>query len=111
MKPRLNVWIFYCLHLIELIDVPTGEEKETGRYRFVGDRNDQQLLPTTDVQLSYVGGQKTKSSFTAPPSDFMPWDKIQVAVGDLPVFSQLLVRLTATLQFTTFSMTTKQRLP
>jgi len=47
-------------------------------------------LPTTDVQLSYVGLQKTKSSFTAPPSDFMPWDKIQVAVGDLPVFSQLL---------------------
>ena len=49
-----------------------------------------QLLRTTDIQLSYVGGQKTKSSFTAPPSDFMPWDKIQVAVGDLPVFSQLL---------------------
>ena len=40
--------------------------------------------------MSYVGGQKTKASFTAPPSDFMPWDKIQVAVGDLPVFSQLL---------------------
>ena len=49
-----------------------------------------QSLPTTDVQLSYVGGQKTKASFTAPPSDFMPWDKIQVAVGDLPVFTQLL---------------------
>lgn len=49
-----------------------------------------QLLSTTDIQLSYVGGQKTKASFTAPPSDFMPWDKIQVAVGDLPVFTQLL---------------------
>ena len=29
-------------------------------------------------------------SFEAPPSDWKPWSPICVAIGDLPVFSQLL---------------------
>mmetsp|Transcript_14804 Transcript_14804/g.32160 ORF Transcript_14804/g.32160 Transcript_14804/m.32160 type:complete len:457 (-) Transcript_14804:276-1646(-) len=51
-----------------------------------------QLLPTSNIGLSYCGNPNSKSitSFEAPPSDFKPWDPILVAIGDLPVFSQLL---------------------
>ena len=51
-----------------------------------------QLLPTKSIGLSYVGNPKSRTnmSFEGPPSDFKPWDQVQVAVGDLPVFSQLL---------------------
>lgn len=51
-----------------------------------------QLLPTKSIGLSYVGNPKSRTnmSFEGPPSDFKPWDQVQLAVGDLPVFSQLL---------------------
>lgn len=53
-----------------------------------------QLLPTSSVQLSYCGnakkGGETTMAFEAPPSDWKPWNSIQIAIGDLPVFSQLL---------------------
>ena len=51
-----------------------------------------QLLPTKSIGLSYVGNPKSRTnmSFEGPPSDFKPWDQVQVAVGDLPVLSQLL---------------------
>lgn len=49
-----------------------------------------QLLPTTNIELSYVGNQISDGGFEAPSSDFTPWKKVQMAVGDLPVFSQLL---------------------
>ena len=51
-----------------------------------------QLLPTKSIGLSYVGNPKSRTnmSFEGPPSDFKPWDQVQMAIGDLPVFSQLL---------------------
>lgn len=53
-----------------------------------------QLMPTTNIGLSYCGYPKKDSTstmaFEAAPKDWKPWDRISVAVGDLPVFSQLL---------------------
>ena len=52
-----------------------------------------QLLPTAKVELSYCGNAKrdqTTMSFEAPPSDWKPWSPVQLAVGDLPVFTNLL---------------------
>ncbi|KAL3759282.1 hypothetical protein ACHAWU_002083 [Discostella pseudostelligera] len=54
-----------------------------------------QLLPTATVGLSYCGNpivsKDNKSmAFEAPPSEWKPWSEIDVAVGDLPVFTQLL---------------------
>jgi hypothetical protein len=55
-----------------------------------------QNFPTYKVQLSYCGDpiQSSSSSkrmtFQPPPSNWNPWDPISIAIGDLPVFSQLL---------------------
>ena len=52
-----------------------------------------QLLPTAKVELSYCGNAKrdqTTMSFEAPPSDWKPWSPVQLAVGDLPVFTNLI---------------------
>jgi hypothetical protein len=58
-----------------------------------------QLLPTATVGLSYCGNSiltknnnqgKATMAFEAPPSEWKPWSDINVAVGDLPVFTQLL---------------------
>jgi hypothetical protein len=54
------------------------------------------LLPTVKKQLSFVGdpimdpntGRPT--GFEQPPPEWKPWDPVQVAVGDIPVFSQIL---------------------
>ena len=53
------------------------------------------LLPTYNIQLGYCGNPiKTSSpttmSFESPSSDFQPWDPISIAIGDLPVFTNLL---------------------
>ena len=42
-----------------------------------------QLLPTKSIGLSYVGNPKSRTnmSFEGPPSDFKPWDQVQMAVG------------------------------
>ena len=54
-----------------------------------------QVLPTYKVQLSYVGEPIQSPSsqlmtFQSPPSKWMPWESVSIAIGDLPVFSQLL---------------------
>lgn len=56
-----------------------------------------QLLQTAKVGLSYSGspisnkdGSQQTMSFEAPPTDFKPWNPTVVAIGDLPVFSDLL---------------------
>jgi hypothetical protein len=55
-----------------------------------------QILPTYKVQLSYVGDPIIPSAstqsmiFQSPPSAWKPWDPISLAIGDLPVFTQLL---------------------
>lgn len=53
-----------------------------------------QVLPTYKVQLSYAGDPIQSSSqsmtFQAPSSNWKPWDPISIAIGDLPVFTQLL---------------------
>lgn len=53
-------------------------------------------LPTVRKQLSYVGNpifdpdSKRPIGFEAPPANWKPWDPVQIAVGDIPVFSQIL---------------------
>jgi hypothetical protein len=51
-------------------------------------------LPQKEVQLTFAGDAHKDASgtivFAEPPEQWQPWDPIQVAVGDLPVFSQLL---------------------
>lgn len=51
-----------------------------------------QLMPTAnDVRLSYCNNaNKDARSFEAPPQDWTPWDPILLAIGDLPVFTNLL---------------------
>ena len=52
------------------------------------------LLPTAAVQFSFAGAARKagdgRLSFDAPPPGWAPWAPVQAAVGDLPVFSQLL---------------------
>ena len=53
------------------------------------------LLPTRRTQLTYVGdAQKDPTTggltFEPPPSKWKLWDPVQVAIGDLPVFRDLL---------------------
>lgn len=53
------------------------------------------LLPTRKTQLNFAGdAQKDPAtgavSFEAPPSNWKIWDPVQLAIGDLPVFSDLL---------------------
>jgi hypothetical protein len=51
-------------------------------------------LPTTSVQLTYTGNPVRSSrgplTFEPPAKEWKPWKPISVAVGDLPVFEQLL---------------------
>ena len=55
-----------------------------------------QLLPTTNIGVSFCGNaiqnkdDKSNMSFEAPTSDWTPWSAVPMAIGDLPVFSQLL---------------------
>eukprot|EP00984_Skeletonema_dohrnii_P018171 scaffold8417_cov83-Skeletonema_dohrnii-CCMP3373.AAC.1 len=55
-----------------------------------------QLLPTTNIGVSFCGNaiqnkdHKSNMSFEAPTSDWTPWSAVPMAIGDLPVFSQLL---------------------
>eukprot|EP00984_Skeletonema_dohrnii_P021780 scaffold10966_cov75-Skeletonema_dohrnii-CCMP3373.AAC.1 len=55
-----------------------------------------QLLPTTNIGVSFCGNairnkdDKSNMSFEAPSSDWTPWSAVPMAIGDLPVFSQLL---------------------
>ena len=53
------------------------------------------MLPTRKTQLSFVGDAREDPStgvlsFEAPPSNWKQWDPVQLAVGDLPVFRDLL---------------------
>jgi predicted aspartyl protease len=53
------------------------------------------LMPTRATQLTFAGdAQKDSStgalSFEGPPSHWKPWDPVQLAIGDLPVFRELL---------------------
>jgi hypothetical protein len=54
------------------------------------------LLPTIKKQLSYAGNPivDPKSGrpvgFESPPAGWKPWDPVQLCVGDIPVFSQIL---------------------
>ena len=53
------------------------------------------LMPTATVQFSFAGNAYQGSSpndlrFEDPPSKFKPWDKVSLAIGDLPVFRDLL---------------------
>ena len=53
-------------------------------------------LPTIKKRLSYAGNPTIdpKSGrpigFESPPASWKPWDTVQIAVGDLPVFSNIL---------------------
>eukprot|EP00536_Pseudo-nitzschia_multiseries_P004807 jgi/Psemu1/189006/e_gw1.83.99.1 len=53
-------------------------------------------LPTVKKQLSYAGNPivdpKTGRpvAFESPPTDWKPWNTVQLAVGDIPVFSNIL---------------------
>lgn len=51
-------------------------------------------LPTTDVEMTFVGNPSKDESgrvqFAPAPKSWRPWDPVQVAIGDLPVFSALL---------------------
>ena len=78
---------------------PQNDESYEKRPKVVGLGVDgrPQLLPTAPVGLSYCGNPVTGKNnptqtmaFEAPPSDWKPWSEITVAIGDLPVFSQLL---------------------
>lgn len=53
------------------------------------------MMPTAQVQLTFVGNPYKGSSpneltFEEAPDNFKPWDKVTLAVGDLPVFRDLL---------------------
>jgi hypothetical protein len=54
------------------------------------------VLPTIRKQLSFAGdiivdpNTRRPLGFEKPPSDWRPWDPVQVAVGDIPVFSSIL---------------------
>ena len=54
------------------------------------------ILPTIKKQLSYAGNPIVDSKsgrpvgFESPPVDWKPWDTVQLAVGDIPVFSDIL---------------------
>lgn len=52
------------------------------------------MLPTTQVQFTFVGAASKapggKYSFAPPAAAWRPWQPVQAAVGDLPVFAQLL---------------------
>jgi hypothetical protein len=53
-------------------------------------------LPTVEKQLSYAGNpiidpdSRRTVGFESPPANWKPWDPVQLAVGDIPVFSNIL---------------------
>mmetsp|Transcript_23183 Transcript_23183/g.54980 ORF Transcript_23183/g.54980 Transcript_23183/m.54980 type:complete len:504 (+) Transcript_23183:201-1712(+) len=53
-------------------------------------------LPTTKTRLDFVGNAVMDSStgrptgFEPPPKNWKAWDPVQLAVGDIPVFSEIL---------------------
>ena len=52
-----------------------------------------QVLPTTKVQFTFAGAASksgTGFTFAPPPHNWRPWQPVMAAVGDLPVFSQLI---------------------
>eukprot|EP00887_Chlorella_sp_A99_P000088 scaffold16.g88.t1 len=55
-----------------------------------------QTLPITEIQVTFVGdvsrGGDGGLSFAPPPAGWRPWAPVQVAVGELPAFAQLLSR-------------------
>lgn len=55
-----------------------------------------QVLPLVQVQFSFLGdarrGPGGGYEFESPPAGWQPWAPVLAAVGDLPVFSQLLSR-------------------
>ena len=73
-----------------------GAYKQNPMVTGIGVDGRPQLLPTMRVGLSYCGDaivnkdNKNAMSFTSPPSDWKAWDPVSLAIGDLPVFSQLL---------------------
>lgn len=52
-----------------------------------------QVLPITEVQFTFAGAASKEADgryrFEAPPAGWRPWQPVQAAVGDLPVFAQL----------------------
>ncbi|CAB9511020.1 expressed unknown protein [Seminavis robusta] len=53
------------------------------------------LLATRKTQLTFAGNTEQDAStgglsFQAPPSKWKPWDPVQIAIGDLPVFREVL---------------------
>lgn len=52
------------------------------------------MLPTIKKQLGYVGDAVVENGrpigFEQPPSNWRAWNPVQVAIGDLPVFSEIL---------------------
>jgi hypothetical protein len=52
-------------------------------------------MPTASVKFTFAGNAYKGSSpndlrFEEPPSNFKPWDSVSLAIGDLPVFKDLL---------------------
>jgi hypothetical protein len=47
-------------------------------------------LPTILYFYDFVMQTGGKLQFAPPPASWRPWDEVQMAVGDLPVFAQLL---------------------
>jgi len=79
--------------LLGLLPKNDGAYRKSPLVTGLGVDGQPQLLPTSTIGLSYCGNPKkdiSTMSFEAPPSDWKPWNPISVAVGDLPVFSQLL---------------------
>ena len=72
---------------------PPGKPPKNG-VAILGVDGKPQVLPMTNVRLTFVGKPNKDSkgglSFDPPPSGWKPWKEVQVAVGDLPAFSQLL---------------------
>lgn len=53
------------------------------------------IMPTASVKFTFAGNAYQGSSpndlrFEEPPSNFKPWDSVSLAIGDLPVFKDLL---------------------
>lgn len=76
-----------------------GVYKKSPMVQGIGVDGRPQLLPTMNIGLSFCGNaiqnkedtsSMTTMSFEAPPSNWKPWNAVQMAIGDLPVFSQLL---------------------
>lgn len=53
-----------------------------------------QYLPMKNIAFTFSGDiqqdSSGKPSFGQPPKSWRPWEPVQVGIGDLPVFSELL---------------------